>query len=74
MEPLNINSLSSVLGIKMDWSKVKQAIGTIAPWLAASFGTPAAVIGTVVITFNSKISFLTPYEHYAEPIPTQYQS
>lgn len=26
----------------MDWSKVKSAIGQIAPWLAGTFGTPAA--------------------------------
>jgi hypothetical protein len=25
----------------MDWSKVKSAIGQIAPWIAGSFGTPA---------------------------------
>lgn len=26
----------------MDWTKVKQAVATIAPWIAGSFGTPAA--------------------------------
>lgn len=26
----------------MDWTKVKSAIGTFAPWIAGTFGTPAA--------------------------------
>ncbi|HBO83134.1 MAG TPA: hypothetical protein DD502_33950, partial [Cupriavidus sp.] len=33
----------------MDWSKVKSAIGTIAPWLAGTLGTPVAGVAVKAI-------------------------
>lgn len=33
----------------MDWSKVKSAIGTIAPWIAGTLGTPVAGVAVKVI-------------------------
>lgn len=33
----------------MDWSKVKAAIGTIAPWLAGTLGTPVAGVAVKAI-------------------------
>lgn len=33
----------------MDWSKVKSAIGTIAPWIAGTLGSPVAGVGVKVL-------------------------
>jgi len=33
----------------MDWAKAKSAFGTIAPWLAGTFGSPVAGIGVKVL-------------------------
>lgn len=46
----------------MDWTKVKQAIGTIAPWIAGSFGTPAAgvAVGALCQVFGLNQATATP--------------
>jgi hypothetical protein len=46
----------------MDWSKVKTAIATIAPWLAGSFGTPAAgvAVGALCQVFGLTQATATP--------------
>ncbi|MBA9844289.1 MAG: hypothetical protein QM625_02025 [Ralstonia sp.] len=46
----------------MDWSKVKSAIGTIAPWLAGTLGTPVAGVAVKAICdlFGLNSSTATP--------------
>lgn len=46
----------------MDWSKVKSAIGTVAPWIAGTLGTPVAGVAVKAICdlFGLNSSTATP--------------